>query len=67
MRCEAPAPIPAQRGAIAAYCPEANGLVPLDYQDEESGTPSYKSVPVRTLFQGRESSHSTPTRTYDLT
>ena len=47
------APIPAQRAAIAAYCPEANGLVPLDYQDEESGTPSYKSVPVRTLFQGR--------------
>ena len=28
--------------------------MPLDYQDEESGTPSYKSVPVRTLFQGRE-------------
>ena len=41
--------------------------MPLDYQDEESGTPSYKSVPVRTLFQGREFSHSTPTRTYDLT
>ena len=24
-----------------------NGLVPLDYQDKESGTPSDKSVPVR--------------------
>ena len=35
------------RGSIAAYYPEANGLVPLDYQDKESGTPSYKSVPVR--------------------
>ncbi|WP_454813451.1 FdhF/YdeP family oxidoreductase [Labrys neptuniae] len=35
------------RGSVAAYYPEANGLVPLDYKDEESGTPSYKSVPVR--------------------
>jgi len=34
------------RGSVAAYYPEANGLVPLDYQDKESGTPSYKSVPV---------------------
>jgi anaerobic selenocysteine-containing dehydrogenase len=34
-------------GSVAAYYPEANGLVPLDYQDKESGTPSYKSVPVR--------------------
>jgi anaerobic selenocysteine-containing dehydrogenase len=35
------------RGSVAAYYPEANGLVPLDYHDKESGTPSYKSVPVR--------------------
>jgi anaerobic selenocysteine-containing dehydrogenase len=35
------------RGSVAAYYPEANGLVPLDYQDKQSGTPSYKSVPVR--------------------
>jgi len=35
------------RGSIAAYYPEANCLIPLSYQDEESGTPSYKSVPVR--------------------
>jgi len=35
------------RGSIGAYYPEANVLVPLDYIDEESGTPSYKSVPVR--------------------
>ena len=26
-------------------------LVPLDYIDEESGTPSYKSIPVRILRQ----------------
>ena len=34
-------------GSVAAYYPEANGLVPLDYGDPASGTPSYKSVPVR--------------------
>lgn len=34
-------------GSVAAYYPEANGLVPLDYRDETSGTPAYKSVPVR--------------------
>ncbi|CAM3320059.1 FdhF/YdeP family oxidoreductase [Cupriavidus taiwanensis] len=36
-------------GSVAAYYPEANRLVPLDYIDEDSGTPSYKSVPVRVL------------------
>jgi anaerobic selenocysteine-containing dehydrogenase len=35
------------RGSVAAYYPEANVLVPLTYYDEQSGTPSYKSVPVR--------------------
>jgi molybdopterin-dependent oxidoreductase alpha subunit len=35
------------RGSTAAYYPEANCLVPLDYKDQESGTPSYKSIPVR--------------------
>jgi anaerobic selenocysteine-containing dehydrogenase len=34
-------------GSIGAYCPEANNLCPLTYQDPESGTPSYKSLPVR--------------------
>lgn len=34
-------------GSVAAYYPEANCLIPLDYQDKESGTPSYKSIPVR--------------------
>ncbi len=37
------------RGSVAAYYPEANVLVPLDYIDVESGTPSYKSTPVRIL------------------
>ncbi|CAN7576869.1 FdhF/YdeP family oxidoreductase [Cupriavidus necator] len=36
-------------GSVAAYYPEANRLVPLDYIDEDSGTPSYKSVPVRVV------------------
>ena len=34
------------RGAVAAYYPEANGLVALSNFDARSGTPSYKSVPV---------------------
>ncbi|WP_321784065.1 FdhF/YdeP family oxidoreductase [Paraburkholderia sp. J94] len=37
------------RGSVAAYYPEANVLVPLDYIDKESGTPSYKSVPVHVM------------------
>lgn len=36
-------------GSVGAYYPEANVLVPLDYIDKESGTPSYKSVPVRVI------------------
>jgi len=35
------------RGSAAAYYPEANCLLPLAYHDEQSGTPSYKSIPVR--------------------
>jgi len=35
------------RGSVATYYPEGNCLVPLDYHDPASGTPSYKSVPVR--------------------
>jgi len=34
-------------GSVGAYYPEANCLVPLGYHDPQSGTPSYKSVPVR--------------------
>lgn len=35
------------RGSAAAYYPEANCLLPLDYHDAQSATPSYKSIPVR--------------------
>ena len=35
------------RGSIATYYPEGNCLVPLSYHDSASGTPSYKSIPVR--------------------
>jgi molybdopterin-dependent oxidoreductase alpha subunit len=35
------------RGAAACYYPETNGLVALSHYDRRSGTPSYKSVPVR--------------------
>ena len=35
------------RGCVAAYYPETNGLVALDDHDRRSGTPAYKSVPVR--------------------
>ncbi|QCT21304.1 FdhF/YdeP family oxidoreductase [Jejubacter calystegiae] len=42
------------RGSVGAYYPEANVLVPLDYIDRESGTPSYKSVPVRVRLRSKE-------------
>jgi anaerobic selenocysteine-containing dehydrogenase len=42
------------RGSVAAYYPEANALVPLNYHDQLSGTPSYKSVPVR-ISRSRDS------------
>lgn len=42
------------RGSVGAYYPEANVLVPLDYLDKESGTPSYKSVPVRLRLRSKE-------------
>jgi anaerobic selenocysteine-containing dehydrogenase len=38
---------PTARGCAAAYFPEANALVPLDSQADESGTPASKSVLVR--------------------
>ncbi len=41
-------------GSVGAYYPEANVLVPLHYIDEESGTPSYKSVPVRVKLRSKE-------------
>jgi molybdopterin-dependent oxidoreductase alpha subunit len=35
------------RGCLAAYYPETNVLVALEDHDRRSGTPAYKSVPVR--------------------
>ena len=35
------------RGSAATYYPEANMLIPLAHHDPKSGTPSYKSIPVR--------------------
>jgi molybdopterin-dependent oxidoreductase alpha subunit len=35
------------RGSAAMYYPEGNRLVPLDSFDAVSGTPAYKSIPVR--------------------
>ena len=35
------------KGSAAAYYPEANSLIDIDHYDIRSGTPSYKSVPVR--------------------
>ena len=35
------------KGSIAAYYPEANVLVSLDQHDMKSGTPAYKSIPIR--------------------
>ena len=42
-------------GSVAAYYPEANVLAPLDYIDEDSGTPSYKSIPVRIVHAHQHS------------
>ena len=36
-------------GCVAAYYPETNALVPLDYHDELSKTPAYKGTPVRVV------------------
>ena len=35
------------RGSVAMYYPEGNSLVALENYDERSGTPAYKSVPVK--------------------
>ncbi|MFA6140399.1 MAG: hypothetical protein WC684_06720, partial [Hyphomicrobium sp.] len=35
------------RNSAAAYYPEANPLVALQNYDARSGTPAYKSIPVR--------------------
>jgi len=40
------------RGCLAAYYPETNVLVALEDHDRRSGTPAYKSVPVRLAAHG---------------
>ena len=35
------------QGSVAMYYPEGNSLVALENHDERSGTPSYKSIPVK--------------------
>jgi anaerobic selenocysteine-containing dehydrogenase len=48
---------PTSRGCAAAYFPEANALVSLDSQADESGTPASKSVFIRLVphrVQARE-------------
>ena len=40
---------PIAEGSVAMYYPEGNALVALENHDARSGTPSYKSVPVRIL------------------
>ncbi|OOG41470.1 FdhF/YdeP family oxidoreductase [Rhodanobacter sp. C05] len=40
---------PIAEGSVAMYYPEGNALVALESHDARSGTPSYKSVPVRIL------------------
>ncbi|HHT0369941.1 TPA: FdhF/YdeP family oxidoreductase [Raoultella planticola] len=42
------------QGSVGAYYPEANVLVPLDYVDKDSGTPSYKSVPVQLTLRSKD-------------
>jgi len=40
------------RGCVAAYYPETNILIALDDHDRRSGTPAYKSAPVRLTAAG---------------
>ncbi|MDG2530149.1 FdhF/YdeP family oxidoreductase [Caulobacter endophyticus] len=40
------------RGCVAAYYPETNALVALEDHDRRSGTPAYKSAPVRLTLHG---------------
>ena len=53
------------RGSAAAYYPEANPLVALGHHDIRSGTPAYKSVPVR--IRAAEPVEDDPARRSDLT
>jgi anaerobic selenocysteine-containing dehydrogenase len=45
------------RGSVAMYYPEGNGLLALDDHDPRSGTPGYKSIPVRLSASSLPSQH----------
>jgi len=45
------------RESVAMYYPEGNGLLALDEHDRHSGTPGYKSIPVRLSPSRREAVH----------
>ena len=47
VRCFKVVPYDMPAGACAAYYPETNGLVRLYSRDEQSGTPTSKSIPIR--------------------
>lgn len=40
-------------GSVAMYYPEGNALIALESHDRRSGTPAYKSVPVRIRASGK--------------
>lgn len=42
------------KGSVGAYYPEANILIPLSYRDKQSGTPAYKSLPVKLVLRETE-------------
>ncbi|WP_448100223.1 FdhF/YdeP family oxidoreductase [Luteibacter jiangsuensis] len=44
-------------GSVAMYYPEGNALIALESHDRRSGTPAYKSVPVRIEVAAKPASH----------
>lgn len=51
-------PFDIAEGSVAMYYPEGNGLISLDDHDVRSGTPNYKSVPVRLKASSRAASNA---------
>lgn len=45
------------RGSVAMYYPEGNGLLALADHDRKSGTPGYKSIPVRLSASSVQAGH----------
>ena len=50
-------PFEIARGSVAMYFPEGNALVALEDHDLRSGTPGYKSVPVRLSASSARAGH----------